>query len=483
MIGGAQGARREAWVESQAEMSNSESRMANRMFRSLRILWVTFGLIGLCAPPAPAQGRRAAQPPPAGVKESDAADKNKKAEKESRKKEPPDRYLVIRAGTLHTVTQGDLRGVSVLTKNGKIVEIAERVAAPPEAEVLDARRFHVYPGLVAATSGGLLGNEPPDDTTDVFSLPMTLALAGGITTAVTGNTAAKLSYGDIEGMIVRRELFKPLRYPTSDPGARRDLREKFERVRQYLRDLEAHEEKKKIDPKVEPPDKEWLKGEYETIYKLMRKEATAVMDASEAAQLRAAADLAARYGFSLVVRGAMEGWTVAPHMARAGLSAIITPRSSQWAKDRLNRPTGSSIENAAILHRHGVPFAVVPEVSAITLWGLAGRDLLHLNMEAAFAVRGGLSNEAALRAITIDAARILGIDHRVGSIEPGKDADFAITDGDILHYMTHVRWTIVNGRIAYDKEKDTLFDHIRRGGDLEGPPPVDHWPRTLGGGP
>lgn len=456
--------------------------MANGMAKILLILALVAGPAGYGGEPARAQAPRAAQPQPAGAKDDAAAAKDQKAEKESKKKDPPDRYLVIRAGTLHTVTQGDLRGVSVLTKNGKIVEIAERVAAPPEAEVLDARRFHVYPGLVAVTSGGVLGNEPPDDTTDVFSLQMTLALAGGITTAVSGNTAAKLSYGDTEGMIVRRGLFKTLRYPTSDPGTRRDLREKFERVRQYLRDAEAYEEKKKLDPKAEPPDKEWLKGEYEAIHQLMRKEATAVMDASEAAELRAAADLAARYGFSLVVRGAMEGWTVAPHMARAGLSAIITPRSSQWADDRLNRPTGSSIENAAILHRHGVPLAVVPDRSVITLWGLAGRDLLHLNMEAAFAVRGGLSNEAALRAITIDAARILGIDHRVGSVEPGKDADFAITDGDILHYMTHVRWTIVNGRIAYDKEKDTLFDHIRRGGDVDSPPPVDHWPRTLGGG-
>lgn len=453
------------------------------MVRIFLVLAWAVGLAGPGAQRAWSQSPRAAQPQEAAVKGDAAAEKDKKSEKETKKKEPPDRYLVIRAGTLHTVTQGGLRGVSVLTKNGKIVEIAERVAVPPDAEVLDARRFHVYPGLVAVSSGGVLGSEPPDDTTDVFSLPMTIALAGGITTAVTGNTAAKLSHGELDDMVVRRELFKTLHYPTSDPRARRELREKFERVRQYLRDLEAYEEKKKLDPKAEAPDKDWLKGEYDTIHKLMRKDATALMDAGGAAELLAAADLAARYGFPLVVRGAVEGWTVAPQLSRARVSAIVTPRSSAAANERLNRPSGASIENAAILHRHGVPLAIIPGTSAITLWGLAGRDLLHLNMEAAFAVRGGLPNEAALRAITIDAARILGIDHRVGSIEPGKDADFAITDGDILHYMTHVRWTVVNGRIAYDKEKDTLYDHIRRGGDLDSPPPVDHWPRTLGGGP
>ena len=101
-------------------------------------------------------------------------------------------------------------------------------------------------------------------------------------------------------------------------------------------------------------------------------------------------------------------------------------------------------------------------------------------MEAAFAVRGGLPNDVAVRAITIDAARILGVDHRVGSIEIGKDADFTIVDGELLHYMTLVRWTVVHGRIAYDKQKDSLLDHVRPGGDRDAPPPRDNWPRRLG---
>jgi imidazolonepropionase-like amidohydrolase len=103
-------------------------------------------------------------------------------------------------------------------------------------------------------------------------------------------------------------------------------------------------------------------------------------------------------------------------------------------------------------------------------------------MEAAFAVRGGLPEDAALRSITIDAARILGIDHRVGSLEIGKDGNFMITDGDPLHYMTHVRWTVVNGRLVYDKQKDSLFSHIRPNGDRDAPPPDDYWPRRLGDG-
>ena len=105
--------------------------------------------------------------------------------------------------------------------------------------------------------------------------------------------------------------------------------------------------------------------------------------------------------------------------------------------------------------------------------------MLNLPMEAAFAVRGGLPEEAAIRGITIDAAKILGVDDRVGSIEVGKDADFVITDGDLLYYLTQPRWTIVNGRIVYDKEKAGILSHIRPDGG-ETTAPKDAWPRRLG---
>ncbi len=436
---------------------------------------------GLLACPATL---RADEPPkkdePAKTSTSDEAKKDADVGEEEKKKEPPkDRFFAITGATVHTVTDGDLFGATILAKNGKIIDIGRSISLPEGSETLDATGFHVYPGFIAASGGNLLGSEPPDDTTDVFSLNMAIALAGGITTAVSGNTAANLTYGSVDDMIVRRDLFKSLRYASDNPDGRRKLRADFEKVRQYLRDLQAHEEKKKTDPQAKEPDKEWIKGDYDAYLKLLRNETIAVMDANTAHELIDICDLAERFGIRVVVRGAIEGWTVAPQLARAGVDVIITPRRTADRDDRLNRPNGPSIENAAILHRHGVRLAFVPAVATITLWGVAGRDLLHLNLEAAFAVRGGLPQDTALRAITIDAARILGIDHRVGSIEIGKDADFAVFDGDPLHYMSLVRWTVVNGRIVYDKQKDSLFSHIRPDGSRDAPPPDDYWPRRL----
>ncbi len=129
--------------------------------------------------------------------------------------------------------------------------------------------------------------------------------------------------------------------------------------------------------------------------------------------------------------------------------------------------------------RRTPPGSKVAPVVNITTWGVGGRDLLHLNMEAAFTVRGGMDNDDALRTVTIDAARVLGIEDRVGSLEVGKDADMIVCDGDILYYMTQVHYTIVNGRVAYEKKKDTLYAHIRPNRKPELAQFDDLWPRKL----
>lgn len=434
-------------------------------------------------PPEKKKDSADAKPVDAKDEKDDKDDKDDKDKKEEEK----DRFFAVTGATIHTLAYGDLYGATLLVKNGRIAQMGQGLVIPEDAETLDASGYHVYPGLVAVRGGNIVGGDPADETTDVYSLWMTMALAGGITTAVSGDTAVSLTFGSVEDMVVKRKLFVSLKYSTRDPQQRRKVRQGFDKVRQYMRDLQAFKEKKKTDPDAEEPDKEWLKGDFEKYYKLLKHEVIAKVSANKTHEISQLCDLAERYGIRIVIDGALEGWTVARRMARAGVSAILSIRPPLFATstgedDRLNRPTGRSIENAATLHKHGVPIAIVPSTAAITSWGVAGRDLLHLNMEAAFAVRGGLPEKAALRSITIDAARILGIDHRVGSLEVGKDGNFMITDGDPLHYMTHTRWTVVNGRVVYDKQKETLYSHIRPNGDRDAPPPDDYWPRRLGDG-
>jgi len=396
--------------------------------------------------------------------------------------EDGDRYLVFTNAEIHTVSGGVITNGTIVCKNNVIHALGRSVEIPENAEVIDVAGHRVYPGLVAAQSTGILGGGNLSDSTDVYSLAMNLALAGGITTSVAGNDAGKMAWGSVEDLALKDDLFFQIRYRTSSPRTRRDLRDGLEEARQYLRDLEAFQRAKRLDPdtEMEPPDDAPTKGRAGEYLKLIKGERVAITSADEAQDLIELAQLAEEFGFELVIRGANEGWTVAPQLARANVSVVVTPRDRVRADEELNRPTGSSIENAAILRRHGIPLAIVPQQTAITLWGLGGQDLQHLPLEAAFAVRGGLSQRDAIRAITLDAARILGLDHRIGSIEVGKDADLIVTDGDLLHYLTHVTHAVVNGRLVYEKSEDSLFNHIRPAGDADAPPPDDHWPRRLG---
>jgi imidazolonepropionase-like amidohydrolase len=390
-----------------------------------------------------------------------------------------DRFLAVIGGRVHTVTGPVLEHVTVLSKNGVITALGPEVVLPPDCEVVDATGLEVYPGLIAALAGGIHGATHPQDTTNVYGLNMLVALAGGITTALAGNDVAKLTFGRVEDMVLKPAAYVSLNYSTHKPLERAQLRADLERVRTYLRELQKYEREKATNKDAKPPEKDWLKEKYENYRKLLTHEAIAATGAQDTHELRDIADLAAAYDFGVVVRGAYEGWTVAPILGRAGVRAVVTPREDHEPDERANRPTGSTIENARILRDAGVILAIVPQTATVTLWGLAGRDLLQLNLEAAFAVRGGLSNEDALRAITIDAARVLGVDDRVGSLEVDKDADLVVCDGDLLHYMTLVRYTIVNGRVAYDKAQESLYAHIRPTGERTVPQFDDQWPRRL----
>ncbi len=461
------------------------SRSDGRAARFWRHVLTGCVLLAFCIADADAQERRRGRRRPADSQPATAqatqpgattAAATTAAAKEDKEK---DRHFAVINGVVHTVSGPVLHGATILTKNGKILRIGDDVPLPPDTQVLDAEGKYVYPGLIAVSAGGIHGGGDPSDTTDVFGLAMNIALAGGITTAVGGDTAAKLTFGRVDDMVVAKNLFVELRYDTSAPLAHAELRADLERIRDYLRKLAEYEREKATNKEAKEPDKDWIKGKYENYLKLLKREAIAAVNASDLHNLVDICDLAEKYGFRLVIRGAHEAWIVPTALARAGASAIITPRDWIDPDERLMRRDGSSIETGAILYEHGVPVAVIPGINAVTTFGLAGRDLLQLNMEAAFAVRGGMTNEQALRSITLDAARVLGLSDRIGSLEEGKDADLIVTDGDILSYMTHVHYTIVNGRIAYDKSKDVLYAHIRPDGKVEPVEFDDLWPRRL----
>lgn len=370
------------------------------------------------------------------------------------------KWLAVTGGDVHTGTGAVLHKATVLCKGKKIHAIGYDLDIPSEAEVMDVSGYRVYPGLVATTSLGLFGGSGGElaDSVDPYNRSMTLALAAGVTTAANGNQVAKLKRGEIADLVVREGTFESFAYSTGSPAAKTQLREKFEAAAAYLRDYRKWEVDVRSNKELKEPPK---RGVDQKVLDVLQGRVFATFSADERTDLLEIARLAQRFGFRPIISGCIEGWTVADELGRAGAMAIVTPRDRRARSESLVREGGSSIENAAILHRHGVQVAVIPGSAGINLGGLVGRDLLHFPTEAAYAIRGGLPEAAALEAMTIVPARMLGIDWRVGTLEKGKDADMIVTDGDLLHYQTWVQWAIVEGKVAYDKQEEMYFAHIR----------------------
>ena len=371
-----------------------------------------------------------------------------------------ERWFAVVGGEVHTGLGEVLRGATVLARNGRIRKVGYDLDLPPDTKTVDAAGMRVYPGLVAISSQGLIGNASSDidDTIDPFNPRMILGLAAGITSTGVSNAAAKLKRFSVEGAQLRERAFATFSWSGNNPSGKRSLREKFAQTAEYLRQYRDWEEKVKKQKDLKEPPKRNVDT---SVLAVMRGEVLAKFVANDADDLVGIARLSREFGFRPVIEGCIEGWTVADELGRAGAYAIVTPRDRRTKDEQLARPGGSSIENAAILHRAGVQVAVVPAQEGVDLGGIVGRDIMHLPVEAAFAVRGGLPEPAAIESITIVPARMLGVSHRVGSLEVGKDCDLIVTDGDLLHYQTFVQYAVVDGRVVYDKEKELFFAHIR----------------------
>ena len=437
---------------------------------------------------------------------------------EEEEDDEPDEWFAIVGGDVVTGTGAVLRGATILAKDGKIEEIGYDLHLPEEAKLLDASGMRCYPGLVAlgasrTISSGLFGaqdaaaDEPlgphlgaddpggpgaghlelggaeepqvpdgpwlgdPDplatqeayrasaaDGFDPFSQYLVLALATGITTAEQSNVALKLKRRSIEDVVLSEKGLVSVAWSKGNPSSIRRAKDDFAAAAKYLREYRAWEEIKDKDKEAKEPSR---KGVDTNALRILKGEVLARFNNDDREELLGIARFAQTYGFRPVIFGCVEGWTVADELGRAGAYAVVTPRTRAPKSEELVRPGGSSIENAAILHRAGVQVAVVPANTGFELSGMTGRDLMHLPIEADFAIRGGLSESAALASITSVPARLLGVDHRVGTLEVGKDCDVIITDGDLLHYQTFVQFAVVEGELVYDKQEELYFAHIR----------------------
>jgi imidazolonepropionase-like amidohydrolase len=149
--------------------------------------------------------------------------------------------------------------------------------------------------------------------------------------------------------------------------------------------------------------------------------------------------VAEEFGLEIILDSAAEAYLAVDRIKAAGVPVIVHPTMRRAG---MGETENLSFETAATLRRAGIPIALQSGYE-----GYVPKTRVAL-FEAAVAAANGLTTEEALATITIDAARILGVDGRVGSLGPGKDADVAVFDGDPFEHVTHCTAVVIDGRVV-----------------------------------
>ncbi|MFN3597636.1 MAG: amidohydrolase family protein [Rubricoccaceae bacterium] len=379
--------------------------------------------------------------------------------------------LAVRGGTVYPVSGPPIQDGVVLVRDGRIEAVgpAARVRVPPGYRVLEAAV--VTPGLVdvRGTVGlaGMLNQAQDQDALD-RGAPLQPALraldayngrdelvawllAHGVTTVNTGHApgalaagqtvVVKTAYPDADRALVdstamlAMTLGGGVRANFASPGTRSravaDLRRALVDAEDYAR-RRAHP-----NPARRPArnlDKDVLAA-------VVEGRLPALVTAHRAHDIQAVLRLAREFPrMRLVLDGAAEAPLVLDDLVAAGVSVALHPTMARATGEL----AGLSFETAARLHAAGVPFAIQ---SGFEAYVPKTRVVLF---EAGVALANGLPFAAALEAVTLAPARILGLDRRLGSLEPGKDADLALFDGDPFEYTSRVCAVIVDGRLAHE---------------------------------
>jgi imidazolonepropionase-like amidohydrolase len=171
------------------------------------------------------------------------------------------------------------------------------------------------------------------------------------------------------------------------------------------------------------------------IARVLRREVRALFTVQQATEIQSALRLREEFGFDLVLDGAAEAYLMLPDIKASGVPVLVHPPMMRTYGEGRN----ATLTLASELHKAGIPFAFQAGFEGY----VPKTRIVHF--EAAIALQSGLPFDAALNAITLGSARILGIDARVGSLEPGKDADLALFDGDPFEYTTRTVGVMING--------------------------------------
>ncbi len=382
-----------------------------------------------------------------------------------------ERPIVLIGGTIHTVSGAVIEKGMILFDKGKIIAVGVSFELPENVERIDVTGKQIYPGLINAASNiGLNEIESVRSTVDISEtgrinsnvraevavnpeselFPTTRA--NGVTVShvmpggslIAGKTAAMMMDGwTFEEMTLKAPVGLYVHWPNlrvnrspysrqTEEEQKKGIESSMKELRSAFDDARAYLKAKKADGEKHQTDLRW-----EAFAPLFERKMALIAGADEVSQIESAVQFAKEQNVDLIIHGGRDSWKVAGLLKENNVGVIVEPvhdlPNRRW--EDYDNPFTVPLK----LYTAGVLFA-------ISGGGNSTMSERNIGFQAATASSYGLPKEEALRSITLYAAKLLGIDSVVGSLDVGKDATLIVTTGDPLEIMSNVEMEFIQGR-------------------------------------
>ena len=384
--------------------------------------------------------------------------------------------MLIQNGVVHPIDGPVIPCGFVAFEEGKITAVGSMEALPAGAfgEVLDAQGGHILPGFVDAHChlglfGNALGFEADDgnEATDPCT-PQLRALdainpqdrcfqearLGGVTCVLTGPGSANPIAGQsavlkttgrwVDEMVLKAPACMKFALGENPKAVYNERKETpitrmatAAVIRENLAKAEEYREKLERALEDEEEEKPEYDAKLEALLPVLRGELPVHIHAHRADDIVTGIRICKEFHLRYVIVHGTEGHLIPDLLAEEGAGVITGPCLGDRSKPEL---ANQSLETPAILQRHGVKTAICTDHPET--------PIQYLPLCAAMAVRGGMDPESALACITIRAAELAGVAHRVGSLAPGKDADLTVTSSHPLNWLSRVRLVVMDGKVV-----------------------------------
>ena len=368
-------------------------------------------------------------------------------------------------GRIYTITKGIIESGQILLQDGKIAAVGEKLLLPDNVEVIDVQGAIISPGLIDAHTHMGIEEEihPEGEDTNEMTEPVTAelraidginprdigyqdALKAGVTSVMVtmgsanvigGLTCVMKTYGrDLSDMVVKEEAGlkmafgeNPKRVYSEQKKAPTTRMATMALARQAFYDAKHYESKK---------SEEGFDLANEHILKALHKEIPVRLHAHRADDVLSAIRLRDEFGLEMVIEHGTDGHLIVPELLKAQIPVAVGPSLSNRAKVEMENVTFAT---AGILAKAGIKVALITDHPCT--------PIAYLPICAGLAIKHGMSEEDAWKAVTINPAEIMHIADRLGSLEKGKDADLVVWQGEPFSVMGAPKIVIVNGEIVY----------------------------------